>query len=185
LNPTNIVNRKKSSADNPISLSAKHAAFVAQLALSGDSAAAARAVGYTEGSARNLLMRRPDLRDAAEEARKNVTAGMQKWADLVDVAQRKIIDLLRSTDDRVALRAAQEILNRAEGRPRQSVEVRVEEPEADGPSTGEMRLALSLVMARRVSSMGEALEFIERNPEAAQAWIAKTEVGSEEGVRSG
>jgi len=153
-------------------LTPKHAAFVAQLALQGGEniKEAAAAVGLDYDYARQLLSRNPEIREAVEAARATVTSELREWAELAADAQRTLEALLTSESDKVKLGAAIHILDRAEGKPRQRVHVKVEEPD-DHPDTPSMRWALWALLDGRFASLAEAAQHAAQHPDQVREWV--------------
>jgi hypothetical protein len=66
-----------------------------------------------------------------------------------EAAFRKILALMDSEDERVALAAAQEVLNRAYGKPQQHVEVEIKPKDIDEMSDAEIIEQLRVLRERR------------------------------------
>jgi hypothetical protein len=159
-------------------LTPKHAAFVAQLTLQGGENVrkAAESVGLDYDYARQLLVRNPAIRDAVDAARATVTSELRDWAELAAKAQQTVEDLLTSDSDKVRLGAAIHILDRAEGKPRQKVDVKVEESDA-GPDTPSMRWALLALFNGRFASLAEAVHHATQHPEQVREWATNAQRG--------
>lgn len=151
----------------------KHAAFIAALALNGGKIKeAAEQTGTDYDYARQLVSRHPEIGEAIHQATETVQHTLRSWGDYMAEAQERLAKHMRSFDEDVSLKATIEMLNRVEGKPRQSVELKVEEKET-GLTTVGMRAIAALLIHGRVSTYAEAAEWVERNPEAVEQWAAQ------------
>jgi molybdenum-dependent DNA-binding transcriptional regulator ModE len=156
---------------DPSAIPPHYARLIAELAMSdGNIRIASERAGISYVHARRLVAQNPAIREAVEAARAQVTSRMQRWVELAAEAQRTVQALLASESDQVRLSAAKEILDRAEGKPRQAVDVSVEEQE-DAPDSITMRYAVALTLSRGIG-LAQALEEAERRPEKVKLWLS-------------
>ena len=145
--------------------------FVAELVANGGNAtAAARAVGYHPDHGRRLVSRDATVRATLERIQDETQAELREWVDLAPRAQERLLELVESADEKVALSAAREILDRAIGKAPVKVEKTVEH--RGGLTEVEMQCVLSIMAAYRWSLL-EAQEYVRSNPEEVQEWAAK------------
>lgn len=157
-------------------LTAQQAALLAAWVTTGNISKAAQLVGMNASYARRLFSQNANIAlvaAAIEEhmqgvARTAVAEAVEEWAELVPRAKAVMMDLLGANDEKVRLWAAQDIVNRAEGKPVAKVE---HKHTSEGPQLTEaqMRLAFSLCQAHGLS-MAEALEYMRQHPQDVRQW---------------
>ena len=145
--------------------------FVAELVANGGNAtAAARAVGYHPDHGRRLVSRDATVRATLDRMQDETQAELREWVDLAPRAQERLAELVESPDEKVALAAAREILDRAIGKAPVKVEKTVEH--RTGLTEIELQCVLSLMAAYKLSLL-EAQEYVRSNPVEVQEWAAK------------
>lgn len=95
----------------------------------------------------------------------------QEWIDLLPEARYTMRNLLRSEDDKVRYLAAKDIVDRAEGKATQKVDMTVRD-ERPGMSDEEMQLAFS-IMQQAETGFAETVEWMRAHPDEVAEWIRK------------
>lgn len=145
--------------------------FAIQLAMTnGNVAESARAVGWSPDRGRRYVRDNPDVYDVARQAVGITTKQtLKRWADLHADAMDKIENLMKfAEDERVQLKAAEDVIERVEGKVPQKVDI----DETD------IRDILAHVTMRFITAVhltqgmtyAEAKLYADKNPEQVQAW---------------
>lgn len=155
------------------------ALFAAMLVNGGKITPAAKQVGMNPSYARRLVSKHAVFRDAIRQYGDGMRTCLQDWMDLVPQAKAAMVALLNDEDGKVRYLAAKDIIDRAEGKAvnRVDLNLRDERPQL---SEGEVQLAFSLMKSRGIS-YPEAVQLIKQNPEDAAEWISRNAVATEVG----
>lgn len=160
-------------------LSPRHAEFVREYMTNGQKVReAAEATGYKPQTGSILVTQHKKVKKAIaeiealkkHEVAKGILEDLDDWTDMAKEAKRRLRDLLGSSDERVALNAAQTVLDRALGKAIQKVEGehthKHEGPEMDSLT---LRAAMALVLARGWT-LGQAVTYVRQHPDEVKNW---------------
>lgn len=142
--------------------------FLMQLAVNrGNVAAAAAATGWSSSAADRFVKAHPELRQLVDEFVFSLSEStMMDWREMHAQARRRVQDLMYSEDDRVALAAAQVVIERVEGKV--TIPIQDETPRVSLDSI-HMRFVAALHLYKGYS-VAEALEYARRHPEEVEEW---------------
>jgi hypothetical protein len=152
----------------------RHAALAVAWLTNGENLKrAALQSGYAEGTARTILNSDP-VQELILHVRAFRPSEDQEWIDLLPEARYTLRNLLRSEDDKVRYLAAKDIVDRAEGKARQRVDMTVRD-ERPGMTDEEMQLAFS-IMRQAGTGFAETVEWMRAHPDEVKEWI-KANIG--------
>jgi hypothetical protein len=180
--------RRKALKDMPEGLASvvqdvavRDLAFFCEWLLSGRNVSeASRKVGISNQTGAKIL--RTTLKAAKWYVDNNIPEERREWVELVPEAKGTLRELLKSKDHKVRFLAAQDIVNRAEGKPVGRTELKVEMPSVS-LSDEEVQLVVSLMAARQIG-YAEAVDLIRKHPEDAQRWIERNALKTEKAIQA-
>lgn len=155
------------------------ALFAAMLVNGGNITRAADTVGMNASYARRLVSQHRVFREAIRQYGEGMRTCLQDWLDLVPQAKATMLALLQDPDGKVRYLAAKDIIDRAEGKPVNKVDLTLRDSRPE-LSEGEVQLAFSLMKSRGIS-YPQAVQLIRENPEDAAEWVAAHAVLRQEG----
>jgi hypothetical protein len=162
-------NQLKKTLDN---MNPKQVALFCAWVVNGRNiSAAGRQIGYAEQHARGLFSKHPAFLAARERVEDILSVEDEEWIESLPEARRTLRQLLKARDEKVRLWAAQDIVNRAEGKPVAKVDMTVRE-ERPSLTDGEMQLAIS-IMQQTGRPFPEVREWIRQHPEEVRGWVAQ------------
>lgn len=148
-------------------LTVDQARFVAAMVMHrGHIKKAAETVGYSYGYARQLATQNASVMKALAVMKTEVQVRLDNWTDMAEKGQRRLLELMDSTDHQVALRASVYAVERVLGKVAQKIEsestIRYDSTDRDI-----LKLALALVHRDGISLL-EAKRRILADPTAYQ-----------------
>lgn len=152
------------------------ALFAAMLTNGGNITKAARQVGMNESYARRLASKHAVFREALRQYGHAMKTCLEDWTEIVPRAKATMISLLQDEDGKVRYLAAKDIIDRAEGKAINRMELNVKD-ERPQLTEGEVQLAFNLMKSKGIS-YPEAVALIKDHPEDAAQWIAANAVAS-------
>lgn len=194
--PKGSSNKNGPVTDEHAKIDPKYFLFFTDLALGASIKDAAAKIGWNYSYARKVKAAHPELVEAAAEsvkaqqeaAKLKLRARAEKagedvvtgWSDMHNKALQTVHASLDSEDDRVALQAAELIIERVEGRVPQKIE-------------GDLGINVSMqsIIMRFVTnvhltqgvSIAEAMDYAQQHPEEVDAWADR--VGARDALPAG
>lgn len=147
----------------------RHAALaIAWLTNGNNEKRAAIQTGYTLATAKNILQSDP-VQELMLLVKAFRPTEAQEWTELLPEARYTLRQLMRSDDDKVRYLAAKDIVDRAEGKPTQKVDMTVRD-EAPTMTDEEMQLAFS-IMQQAGTGFAETVQWMRAHPDEVKEWI--------------
>lgn len=135
----------------------------------GNVTQAAKNVGLAPSHARRIVAANPEIRErAAERTSETAEAVVLEWKSMHEKAMRTVDKSMGSADDRVALQAAQIVIERVEGRVPQKIEAEIQDEGAEA-ATLLLRCVTALVLTKGLQP-AQAMAWAQANPEKVEAW---------------
>jgi hypothetical protein len=158
-------------------LTGEQGALLAAWVMTGSITEAARQIGMNPSYARRIMSQHPVVSVVKRKLEEHLKATGDKalvesvatWEELVPKAKGVMLSLLDSEDEKVRLWAAQDIVNRAEGKPTARVDHTVTHQNSPSLPEADVQLAVSLV-SQLGWPLAQALEWIRQHPEEAAGW---------------